>query len=384
MPNAVRVGRQNAGFCDHCPMRATKPPLALSICLFVSLRRCVVPALALALAACSSVNPYYDPRIPHRGADGFHNNYPVAHEGSYWVWQWERWRDRLPPPPANGYRFPLAKPDTGFLRANRTEPSVTWIGHATVLLQIAGVNVLTDPQFSERASPVSFAGPRRKVAPGLSLDELPHIDGVVISHNHYDHLDIDSVRRLASQAGGSPRFYVPLGLKPWFAGLGIDDVVEMDWWESRAHGPLAIHCVPVQHWSKRTLTDRDQSLWSGWVLEHPSFRALFAGDTGYSPDFADIGRRFGRFDFAALPIGGYEPRWFMAPYHVNPEEALRIRDDVRADVALGIHWGTFELTDEALDEPPRALARARAAHGLAESRFFVLRHGETRRLGAGS
>jgi L-ascorbate metabolism protein UlaG (beta-lactamase superfamily) len=227
---------------------------------------------------------------------------------------------------------------------------------------------------------VSFAGPRRKVAPGLSLEQLPHIDVVLISHNHYDHLDVDSVRRLAAQSGGSPRFHVPLGLKSWFAGIGIDDVVELDWWESREHAGVRIHCVPVQHWSKRTFTDRDQTLWSGWVLEHPSFRAFFAGDTGYSRDFADIGRRFGRFDFAALPIGAYEPRWFMAPYHVNPAEALRIQDDIHADAALGIHWGTFELTDEALDEPPRALARARLARGVPESRFFVLRHGETRRL----
>jgi L-ascorbate metabolism protein UlaG (beta-lactamase superfamily) len=204
----------------------------------------------------------------------------------------------------------------------------------------------------------------------------------VISHNHYDHLDLDSVRRLAAQSGGSPRFYVPLGLDAWFRDAGIGNVVELDWWESRVEKGLTIHCVPVQHWSKRTLTDRDQTLWSGWVFEHPSFRAFFSGDTGYSRDFADIGRRFGGFDFAALPIGAYEPRWFMSAYHVNPEEAVRIQDDLHARIALGIHWGTFEMTDEPLDEPPQALARALAQRGRGKEHFFVLMHGETRRLEA--
>jgi L-ascorbate metabolism protein UlaG (beta-lactamase superfamily) len=206
---------------------------------------------------------------------------------------------------------------------------------------------------------------------------------VVISHNHYDHLDLGTVKRLAAQAGGSPRFYVPLGLKPWFSEAGIADVTELDWWDSREMGGVRIHFVPVQHWSKRTLTDRDQTLWGGWVLDHPRYRMFFAGDTGYSKDFADIGRRFGRFDLAALPIGAYEPRWFMAPYHVNPAEAIQIRQDLNAKVALGVHWGTFEMTDEPLDEPPQVLARELARRGIPPESFFVLKHGETRRLGAG-
>jgi len=143
---------------------------------------------------------------------------------------------------------------------------------------------------------------------------------------------------------------------------------------------VKIHCVPVQHWSKRTLTDRDQTLWAGWVFEHPTLRAFFAGDTGYSKDFADIARRFGSFDFAAIPIGAYEPRWFMQPYHVDPAESVQIFEDIHARAALGIHWGTFELTDESLDEPPRALARALHEKSIPPERFFVLKHGETRRL----
>jgi L-ascorbate metabolism protein UlaG (beta-lactamase superfamily) len=342
----------------------------------------LIPCILLALAACSTVNPYFDPAIPHRGRDGFHNNYPVEREGGYWTWQWQRWRDGLPHPPANGYRFPMATVDGAWLQSNRTEASVTWIGHATVLLQIGGVNLLTDPHLGERASPLSFAGPVRRVPPGVGYEQLPHVDAVVISHNHYDHLDLGTVKRLAAQAGGSPRFYVPLGLKEWFNDRGITDVVELDWWESRDHAGLKIHCVPVQHWSKRTLTDRDQTLWSGWVLEHPTLRAFFAGDTGYSKDFSDIRRRFGSFDFAAIPIGAYEPRWFMQAYHVNPAEAVQIQQDLDARMALGIHWGTFELTDEPLDEPPAALARELAKRAIPRDRFYVMDHGETRRLAA--
>ena len=344
------------------------------------------PALAMAalaaLASCTSLNPYYDPAIPHRGPSGFRNNHPVGREGSFLKWQFERWREGVPKPPANGYDFPMAEPEIAFLRSNTTLTTVTWIGHATVLLQTAGRNVLTDPHFTERASPVSFAGPRRKVRPGLAIEELPRIDAVLISHNHFDHLDAASIRMLAAQPGGSPRFFVPLGLKAWFADQGVADVVELDWWQAAEIRGIRIHCVPVQHWSKRTLTDRDQTLWSGWIVEEPSFRFFFAGDTGYSEDFREVRKRYGPMDLAAIPIGAYEPRWFMAPYHVDPNEAVQIHADLESRYSVGVHWGTFELTDEPLDEPPRALDRARATHGVAADRFFVLKHGETWRMPA--
>lgn len=345
-------------------------------------RRGASALLLGALGACSSINPYHDPGISHRGADGFRNNYPTAREGGYWRWQWARWRDGLPRPPANGYRFPMAEPEIEFLRTNRTETTVTWIGHATVLLQVGGQNILTDPQFSERASPLSFAGPARRVPPGLTPGQLPHIDAVLISHNHYDHLDVASVKRLAAQDGGPPRFYVPLGLQAWFEGLGITTATELDWWAARAQAGLTIHSVPVQHWSQRRIADRNQTLWGGWVIEHPALRFFFSGDTGYSQDFRDIEKHFGAFDLAAIPIGAYEPRWFMAPFHVNPADAVQIHLDLQARQSLGIHWGTFELTDESLDEPPLALAQELAQRGIAPERFFVLRHGETRRIAA--
>jgi N-acyl-phosphatidylethanolamine-hydrolysing phospholipase D len=344
--------------------------------------RWLCTGLLLTLTACSSINPYFDPAIPHRGRDGFQNNHATIRENGYWRWQWERWRDGLPHPPANGYHFPMADPEVAFLRANKSEATLTWIGHATVLLQVGGQNILTDPHLGARASPVSFAGPRRRVPPGLTLEQLPHIDAVVISHNHYDHLDVETITRLAAQPDGPPRFYVPLGLQTWFNALGIATVTELDWWESRELAGMKIHFVPTQHWSQRSLTDRNQTLWGGWVIEHPALRFFFTGDTGYSQDFTEIERRFGGFDVAAIPIGAYEPRWFMAPFHVNLAEAVQIHLDLHARYSLGIHWGTFELTDEALDEPPVALRQELAKRSMAPDRFFVLRHGQTWRVGA--
>ena len=335
----------------------------------------IILSIAAIVAACAVTFRYHDPAKPHRAGESFRNNYPHAEKGGFWRWKWDQLREGVPRDPEDGYRFAQATPN---LVAN---PSVTWVGHATVLLRVGGRSVLTDPHFSERASPVSFAGPKRVVAPVPALSELPHIHVVVISHNHYDHLDQESVRTLAEQPGGSPRFYVPLGLKDWFARRGITDVVEMDWWESANFAGLTIDFVPVQHWSKRTLSDENQSLWGGWVIRHPELSFFFAGDTGYSKDFADIGAKFGGFDVAAIPIGAYAPRWFMQIMHLDPAEAVQVHRDVKARQSLAIHWGTFaNLTDESLYEPPIKLAEAREKAGLADEDFFVLRHGETRML----
>jgi hypothetical protein len=172
-------------------------------------------------------------------------------------------------------------------------------------------------------------------APGLLLDQLPHIDLVLLSHNHYDHLDESTVRRLNRQAGGPPHFLVPLGLRNWFVQRNMHKVTEMDWWESLSIDALKIHFVPAQHWSSRTLTDRNQSLWGGFVVDGPAFRFYFAGDSGYSKDFADIGERFPGIDLAALPIGAYEPRWFMRNQHVNPAEAVQALIDLLTPLDLG-------------------------------------------------
>jgi N-acyl-phosphatidylethanolamine-hydrolysing phospholipase D len=326
----------------------------------------------------------------HRRGDGFQNNYLEFEPkglGDLLKWRLDAARHDLPRASAPA---PRVDADVSFIAANAgtaMEPAITWVGHATMLAQVGGHNILTDPVFSERSSPLSFAGPKRHVAPGLALHELPHIDLVLISHNHYDHLDAASVNALAAQAGGPPLFLVPLGIKRWFAERGIANVVELDWWQSTQFGKTEIFFVPSQHWSGRSLTDRMKTLWGGYALFAPDFQLYFAGDTAYSKDFADIHARFaarhgaGRgFDLALIPIGAYEPRWFMSAQHANPAEAVQIHLDLAARRSIGIHWGTFQLTDESLDEPPRALATAARERGLDDDAFTVMAVGETRRF----
>ena len=332
--------------------------------------------------SCGSFGFNAAAQVPaHHGESGFRNTYPHPPKESYWRWKWEQLRDGVPEPPAGGWKFPHVKTDAAALRANGSRPTATWIGHAAFLIQLGGRNVLVDPQFSARASPVAFAGPRRIVALPIDVPELPRIDAVLVSHNHYDHLDLDSVKRLAAMPGGSPLFLVPLGLKRWFVEQGIARVEELDWWQSREVGGLRFTLVPVQHWSKRTLWDANLSLWGGWVVEGAGLKVIHTGDLGYSRDALDIGARLGPFDLALIPIGAYAPRWFMKTMHVNVPEALQVRSDLRAARAIGMHWGTFEsLTDEPMDEPPAELARLRHAAGLPAEAFDVMAVGETRSI----
>lgn len=307
-------------------------------------------------------------------------------------WMASRTAQRLPRPPKAPVRG--VAPDLAFLHANRTEPAATWIGHSTVLLQVAGVNILTDPVFSRFASPVSFAGPRRHQPPGIALSELPRIDVVLLSHIHYDHLDRPSVRALAHQAGGPPLFLVPAGVERWFeanvpgvrtSGANAN-VRGFEWNDGLADHPrapgLTFDFLRVQHWSNRTPFSRNDTPWGSWAIRHPEFSFWFSGDLGYSRDTAEIGQRFGGFDAAAIAIGAYEPRWFMRGQHCNPDEAVQILHEVGAREAFAIHWGTFPLTDESLDQPPRDLEAALAARGVPTERFRVLKHGETRRYRA--
>jgi N-acyl-phosphatidylethanolamine-hydrolysing phospholipase D len=326
----------------------------------------------------------------HHTPTGFKNNYAQAVNksfGDFVRWQWEsRSIDKTTHIPAPSVQADLALLKTPSL------PTMTWIGHATALVQASGLNVLVDPIFSERASPVQIFGPKRAQPPGVAMADLPTIDVVLISHNHYDHLDRISVAQLdekAKAAGKTTLFIVPLGLKTWFNGIGIDSVIELDWWEHHMVQGVEFHLTPVQHWSARSVNDRSATLWGGWSVFGADFHWYYAGDTGYSRDFADTAKHFaprqtealgGGFDLALVPVGAYEPRWFMAQQHVNPMESLRIHQDVGAKRSIGVHWGTFALTDEPLDQPPRDLAIARQALSVKKEDFDVLAIGESRQF----
>ncbi|MEW6705190.1 MAG: MBL fold metallo-hydrolase [Pseudomonadota bacterium] len=347
-------------------------------------------ALAAALAAgCTATNPYYDPTKPHHRPDGFANRYTDAlgeRKPSFWSWQWERLIGTLPPQDVS--RVPAVRPDIAALRANTRDATVTWIGHSTALWQVNGLNILTDPHFHERASPVGFAGPRRVTPPAMRLHELPRIDVVLVSHNHYDHLDLPTVQALDAQPGGPPLFVVPLGMDLWLREVGITNAKALDWWDRielpAPGGALTLHLVPVQHWSSRTPFDRNLVLWGGFVLQTrvagQPLSMFHAGDTGYSKDFADIGARFGGFDFAQIPVGCYLPRWFMQAQHVNEEEAVRIHLDVKSRFSLGVHWGTFRLCDDPVEAPLDGLPRAREKHNVPADRFVLFALGQTRVL----
>jgi len=340
-------------------------------------------AAALLLAVmvalgCSSIGGPKPEAPPHHRVGGFANVNPTGQPASAWV----RMRffvtrvlsSTFNPKTAS---FPVLANDGHALRESRGEPTVTWVGHATLLVQLDGVNILTDPHWSARASPVSFGGPRRLVPPGLRFEDLPPIHVVVISHDHYDHLDRDTVKRLA--AAHRPRFLVPLALKAWFADIGINDVEELDWWDERTVRGLTFTCVPAQHFSGRTLWDRNRRLWSGWAVAGRERRFYFAGDTAYYDGLKAIGARLGPFDFAAIPIGAYLPDVIMRVSHTTPEEALAALADVRGRILVPIHWGTFDLADEPLDEPPRRLRAEARRLNLGPDRVWILRHGETRR-----
>ncbi len=310
-------------------------------------------------------------------------------------WQWQRRRDGLPPPPT--VPTPTQAPDLAFIhrnaRAPRMTPAVTWVGHATMLVQAGALNVLTDPVFSKRVSPVKFAGPSRAYAPGVALAELPHIDVVVISHNHYDHLDRSSILALSRQPGGAPLYLSPLGLKRWLNKLGIDNAVELGWWQQHAHAGVEFHCTPAQHWSGRSLSDRNKTLWCAWAVLGADLHWFFTGDTGYSADFADTRRHFaarqtlengGGFDIALVAVGACLPRWFMHLQHVDLQEAVQLHLDLGAKRSVGVHWGTFSLSDEPLDQPIHELAAARRAKGVSEEDFFIVPIGATRTFPARS
>ena len=255
-----------------------------------------------------------------------------------------------------------------------------------MLLQLGGLNLLTDPVFSQRAFPVQWAGPRRVMDPGLPIHQLPSLDVVLLSHNHYDHLDKPAVKWIAREHARTT-WIVPLGVGRYIRRWGARDIVELDWWQHTVIHDMAVTATPARHFSGRGPRDRNRSLWCGFALAKGGKRVWFAGDTAYHPEFGEIGSRCGPFDFVMIPIGAYDPRWFMHVVHVDPEEAVRVYQDLVSPhegmplpLMLGIHWGTFRLTDEPMEEPPTRTAERWRAVGLDEDRLWIARFGETRRV----
>jgi N-acyl-phosphatidylethanolamine-hydrolysing phospholipase D len=323
----------------------------------------------------------------HRPAGGFRNPWAeTAPRGfrEFLGWMLERARrGQFGPPPAPPALAPVA-PAFADPRAARDDLRVTAIGHSTFLVQAGGLNILTDPVFSARCSPFRWAGPKRRQPPGIALEALPPIDLVLQSHDHYDHLDDASVRDIAARHPEA-LWCAPLGVAAFLKQRGVRHVAELDWWEGFSHGAAEITCVPAAHFSGRTPFDRDAALWCGWAIAVTGHQVYFAGDTGHHPDFATIGARLGPCDAIFLPIGAYEPRWFMRPVHMDPEEALDAFDALTAAhrahpaVMVAMHWGTFVLTDEPPDEPPERARAGWAARGWPADRLWLLSPGETRR-----
>ena len=251
---------------------------------------------------------------------------------------------------------------------------VTFINHATTLIQLDGVNVITDPIYAERASPFDFVGPKRVRPPGVRFTDLPRIDAVVISHNHYDHLNLATLRRIAD-TWPAVRVFAGLGTKAFLEGKGLTNVVELDWWDSRELGGITVKSVPNQHFSNRGLFDQDGTLWTAWVLEGRGGRAYFGGDTGYGPHFAAVHEKLGPMRLAVLPIGAYKPEWFMGPVHMSPKEAVQAALDLHATLAVPMHYGTFALADDGETEAVESLNAALAAQ---PAPFVVLGFGEGR------
>jgi len=344
----------------------------------------IIVTIAMTSFLISKNNPDFNEKKPHHRPDGFVNRYQDKYEKKGLLkWQWERYKEGLPKQPQN----PILGVSPNIELIHQKLNAMTWIGHSTLLIQIDGINILTDPHFTDRASPIRFLGPKRHQAPGVPLELLPKIDIILISHNHYDHLDKPSIQALLKKYP-KVQFFVPLGVQYWFKNNILGSKIEgenknitaLDWDDSYVlkgqTADIVLYFLAVQHWSARASFDRCETLWGSWGMISPKMKVWFSGDLGYSKDTKDIGKKLGEIDIAAIAIGAYEPRWFMKEAHINPSEAIQVMKDVKAKTAIGIHWGTFEnLSDEALDTPPKDLKEALRKHPNTD--FRVLKHGET-------
>ncbi|XP_041348338.1 N-acyl-phosphatidylethanolamine-hydrolyzing phospholipase D-like isoform X2 [Gigantopelta aegis] len=300
--------------------------------------------------------------------------------------RWQRQRSNLPHVEELDTTLPVLTPDfSEFSSPSSSAIRCTWIGHATLLVEIDGVTILTDPVFSSHCSPLPFVGPTRYRPPACTVSDLPALDAVIISHSHYDHLDASSVRDLNRRFGKQLHWYVPMGLKKWMLDAGCENCVEMMWWNEillSEETSVKMVCLPCQHWSGRSMMDTNKTLWCSWAVLGPKNRFYFAGDTGYCEGFPQVGRHYGPFTLAAIPIGNYKPSWFLSPQHVSPAEAVQIHHDVRSQTSIGIHWGTFcMMSYEHYLEPKQDLEKAVESSDMKGTSFICLKHGEVRTFG---
>jgi L-ascorbate metabolism protein UlaG (beta-lactamase superfamily) len=315
-------------------------------------------------------------RPAHHTDSGFRNIDPNAHDANFFAmlpWILGKIGDVFSPD--DDFLIPRIENDAKIFGQNLPY-TVTWIGQSTALIQIEGKNILTDPVWSDIVGPLSWLGSKRISEPGLKISQLPPIDIILISHNHFDHLDEPTIMEFAKDR--NIKFFVPLKVKKWFDNKGIKNVEEYDWWEEILYKDLKIVCTPGQHFSSRGLGDRDHTLWSGWAVFGKSKRFYFAGDTGYCHHFKEIGNKFDYFDLTIIPIGAYDPRRFMKFVHLNPMEALEVHLNVCGKMMLPIHWGTFKLSDEPVNEPTKMLVDYAKSKQINENHIFPFLLGETR------
>jgi N-acyl-phosphatidylethanolamine-hydrolysing phospholipase D len=360
-----------------------KPPYGKESPLFTHIVLMMVINLSvffIAWTCAAAESPRSDAGSPaHHTPEGFRNLYSDSTRGFGALLKWQLGLGPNESSPFSPDEIPFYKPavvEPERDRIKNPDPDqiqITWVGHSTFLIQMDGVNILTDPIFNDRSSPFSFWGIKRLAAPGILFEDLPPIHIVLISHNHYDHLDQHTIERLANR----PNYLTPLGLARWLKKRKIDHPIELDWWQSASMRGLKFRSVPAQHFSGRSPFDRNRTLWSGWVVEGKTGKIFFGGDTGYSPVFKEIGKRFGSMRLSLIPIGAYRPRWFMGPVHVNPPEAIRIHQDTNSQQSIASHWGTFKLSDEPIGEPPLYLEKALKEAGLDKNKFLIMKFGET-------
>lgn len=330
----------------------------------------------MTLGACSTEPPILS---PHYKNGRFENLDPAARSDKSFfdVLKW-----RMTEPRAEWPEFvdDNHKPDVA-TRVEGSELRLTMINHATVLVQTGGVNIITDPVFSDRVSPISFAGPKRHRAAGIKIEDLPPIDAVLISHSHYDHLDQASLQKIEEKF--RPLYFVPLATAALLPKEAAARITEMDWGQSAAiNDRYSVFFVPAQHWTARGLFDRNKYFWGGFVMrsqgsDGKTRQVYFAGDTGYNTHFKKIYEDYGTLDAALIPIGAYEPRWFMKMQHMNPQDAVQSYIDLGSPLSLGVHFGTFQLTDEAIDAPEKDLARALKDAGIDGKNFIAPKNGQT-------